>query len=541
MRDCFVALVFASLFSLAASADSIDRVSPASFFAGNPEQFIALFGTGLAGSDSTLVLFEGPAGKFEVVPSNVSDTRLDVWVPVQVTAAEGRYSMDVYAKDVGGTTRHLGPAFFDVVAQVIEAPPLLAIPEVIVVEAAGPNGAVVSFNATGVSQGGSGLSVSCDHQSPALYPLGATIVNCTASDSFGSTSGAFSIFVTDTVAPVLSLPGPIVTSDPVVTYAASATDAIAGSVPVTCTPSSGATFPAGVTTVECVAKDSFANFAYGSFTVTVNGGAPVLQLPADIVAEATSSSGAAVTFNVTATENGVVVCTPPSGSTFALGATTVNCTATNSAGSSSGSFKITVVDTTPPALTLPADITAEATSPSGAVVTWVTKATDLVDGNVSVSCTPASGSTFALGTKTVQCSATDAHGNTGTGSFNVTVKDTTPPDILRLTASPEILWPPDHKMIPVKIDAILFDAADTNPTAHIASVSSNQPINGTGDGDTAPDWEVTGSLTLNLRAERAGNEDRKYTIVVEAADFSGNVSRKSVEVKVTQIRTRPAR
>ncbi len=68
--------------------------------------------------------------------------------------------------------------------------------------------------------------------------------------------------------------------------------------------------------------------------------------------------------------------------------------------------------------------------------------------------------------------------------------------------------------------------------------SSNQPINGTGDGDTAPDWEVTGSLTLNLRAARAGNEDSKYTILFEAADFRGNVDRKSVEVQVASIAPR---
>src|SRR5581483_11656174 len=242
MRAFVAAFLFTALFSLTAAAGSIDRVSPASFFAGNPEQFIAIFGTGLAGSDSTAVVFAGPAGTFRIIPNVASDTRLDVWVPVEVTLTEGRYSIDVYATDLDGTTRHLGPAFFDVVVEVIQAPPLLSIPEVVVAEAASASGAVVFFNATGVSQGGSGLSVTCDHQTGTQFPLGPTIVNCTASDSFGSASGAFTVFVTDTAPPVLSLPAPIVTGDPVVTYTASATDAIAGSVPVTCTPSSGSTF-----------------------------------------------------------------------------------------------------------------------------------------------------------------------------------------------------------------------------------------------------------------------------------------------------------
>jgi hypothetical protein len=96
-------------------------------------------------------------------------------------------------------------------------------------------------------------------------------------------------------------------------------------------------------------------------------------------------------------------------------------------------------------------------------------------------------------------------------------------------------------MVPVTISAAVIDNGDPNPVVHIISVSSNQPINGTGDGDTAPDWEITGPLTVDLRAERAGNDDRKYTIVVEAIDASGNASQSSVEVKVTQSKGRALR
>lgn len=84
-------------------------------------------------------------------------------------------------------------------------------------------------------------------------------------------------------------------------------------------------------------------------------------------------------------------------------------------------------DSTAPVLTLPTDITAEATSASGAVVTYSASATDNVDGAITPSCTPTSGSTFALGQNTVNCSATDAAGNTASGSFKVTVWDTTAP------------------------------------------------------------------------------------------------------------------
>ena len=54
-------------------------------------------------------------------------------------------------------------------------------------------------------------------------------------------------------------------------------------------------------------------------------------------------------------------------------------------------------------------------------------ATDAVDGDVDIECAPASGATFPLGTTTVDCTATDNAGNTATGSFAVTVEDTTAP------------------------------------------------------------------------------------------------------------------
>jgi hypothetical protein len=95
---------------------------------------------------------------------------------------------------------------------------------------------------------------------------------------------------------------------------------------------------------------------------------------------------------------------------------------TDSSGlTASGSFTVTVADTTPPSLNLPGGITAEATGAAGAAVSYTATATDLVDGSVPVSCTPASGSAFPAGTTTVSCAASDAHGNAATGSFTVTV------------------------------------------------------------------------------------------------------------------------
>jgi predicted extracellular nuclease len=87
----------------------------------------------------------------------------------------------------------------------------------------------------------------------------------------------------------------------------------------------------------------------------------------------------------------------------------------------------TLPEPTPPVLHLPADITAEATSPGGAVVTYTATATDARDTDVTVNCVPASGSLFPLGSNTVNCSATNSRHKTATGSFNVFVVDTTAP------------------------------------------------------------------------------------------------------------------
>src|SRR5204862_3250487 len=111
-----------------------------------------------------------------------------------------------------------------------------------------------------------------------------------------------------------------------------------------------------------------------------------------------------------------------------VGTTTVSLQATDAAGNTAtGSFSVTVRDATPPTLALPSDITAEATSAAGAVVTFAPSSTDNVDGSEAVVCDPPSGSVFPLGTTTVRCSATDASRNAATGTFTVTVRDTTPP------------------------------------------------------------------------------------------------------------------
>jgi len=110
-----------------------------------------------------------------------------------------------------------------------------------------------------------------------------------------------------------------------------------------------------------------------------------------------------------------------------LGTTVVTVTATDAAGNvTTKTFKVTVVDTTPPVLTVPGDLTVEATSAAGAVVTFAAQATDAVS-TVKITYSKQPGSVFALGTTVVTVTATDAAGNVTTKTFKVTVVDTTPP------------------------------------------------------------------------------------------------------------------
>ncbi len=118
----------------------------------------------------------------------------------------------------------------------------------------------------------------------------------------------------------------------------------------------------------------------------------------------------------------VVTCTPASTSTFAIGTTTVTCTAADASGNqATTTFPVTVVDTAPPVLTVPADITTKATTAAGATVTYVVTATDVVSGPATPVCVPASGTAFAIGTTTVTCTASDPRGNSTSKTFTVTV------------------------------------------------------------------------------------------------------------------------
>jgi len=88
-------------------------------------------------------------------------------------------------------------------------------------------------------------------------------------------------------------------------------------------------------------------------------------------------------------------------------------------------------------------------------------------------------------------------------------------------------------MVPITVSAELVDLLDSAPTARIVGVTSNEPVDGADDGNTSPDWEITGPLSLNLRAERSGTgTGRIYTIQVEGKDAAGNTTLQAISVGV---------
>ena len=111
--------------------------------------------------------------------------------------------------------------------------------------------------------------------------------------------------------------------------------------------------------------------------------------------------------------------------------------------------------------------------------------------------------------------------------------DTTPPVIQSVTATPNVLWSPNHKMTPVSISANVTDNCSAAVTWSVTAIASDEPVNGTGDGDSAPDWSISGGHGVNLRAERAGSGDgRIYTITIVARDGAGNRATGTTTVSV---------
>ena len=195
---------------------------------------------------------------------------------------------------------------------------------------------------------------------------------------------------------------------------------------------------------------------------------------------------------------------------FPYGTTTVECEATDShANIASTAFTITVVDTLAPVVTVPAKATVQATSAAGATYTFVAMATDNVDGTLTPTCTPTSGSTFPIGTTTVECTATDVAHNTGSASFSVTVVDTIAPVLT----------------VPANIAVVMSVSATTASVTYSASATDLGQlvaVSCTSVAGTATTFAVTqqfpvGTTTVTCTANdgRGNTATRTFTVTAQ--------------------------
>ncbi|NNF07088.1 MAG: HYR domain-containing protein, partial [Candidatus Eisenbacteria bacterium] len=226
---------------------------------------------------------------------------------------------------------------------------------------------------------------------------------------------------------------------------------------------------------------------------------------------------------------------------FPKGTTVVTLVVSDGIQEDSDQVSITIEDTTPPVITCPDPITVECTEAGGTskddpqLIPFFdgVSATDICDDNPVI--TNNAPDLFALGVTTVTFYATDADDNVDSCMVDVTVEDTTPPEIT-VELDRNVLWPPNHKMVPIAATVEVTDICDPNPTFVLTSITSNEADNGIGDGNTDDDIDAefgTPDVDFELRAERKGNGDgRKYTIIYTAMDMSGNTAPDTVCVTV---------
>jgi hypothetical protein len=281
---------------------------------------------------------------------------------------------------------------------------------------------------------------------------------------------------------------------------------------------------------------------------------PILEVPPAPAAECESEEGAAVSLAAVSSDqcDSVATCGNDRGSggcdasgVYPLGATTVNFFAEDGSGNSATrQVVVEVVDTRPPLLDCPPDVTVECQSAGQA---WVALAPAAALDDCSAAVSIANGRTaggadatgsYPVGTTAVRFTATDPSGNAAECLTNVTVRDTIPPDIAA-HSTPDVLWPPNHKMAEVSVAISASDACDPNVAIELFEALSSEPddAKGGGDGHTLADVQDADLETLDsevsLRAERDGTgSGRVYSLRYRAVDFSGNQASVSAEVRV---------
>ena len=418
----------------------------------------------------------------------------------------------------------------------------------------GQCGAQVFFtaNATGTPT----PSISYSHTPGSFFPVGTTTVTATATNTCGSASTTFTVTVNDTEKPSIATSSVTRANDPGTCAAmlmldlGTVTTDNCGHATLMSVRSDGAhlgdAFPVGTTTILWTATDAAGNSSTATQLVTVNDTEkPVLTAPADLTittgADATqcgATTDDTALGTATATDNCGFTLTRegvPAGHFFPVGATTITWTATDPSGNTATATQlVTVVDTTPPAISTAAlDVPTGDGLCTATIGSLGTTAADLC-GGTTLTGTRSDGAPlgdpFPVGTTTITWIATDVAGNASSLTQTVKVSDVEIPTLAlpavaeqftgagatscAALVSDETLGTPvagdncgvtvtrtgvpEGNLFPIGTTTITYTATD--PSGNSATATQTVTVTD----NTPPSLSVPGDLTLETGANATG-------------------------------------
>lgn len=402
------------------------------------------------------------------------------------------------------------------------------------------------------------------------YGLGVSVVTVTVNDGTADpVSCSTVVTVVDTTEPIAICSDDVVvdtdTGECFATNVSLGTPTVSDNCgEVTIENDAPAVFLLGTTAVTWTFTDASNNFVTCTQLVTVEDHeAPYLPILEEIAVPHTGGKcEATVTLETPeATDNCGVASTTndaPADGVFPVGDTIVTWTATDTSGNTATTTQLVTVTNTAPVADAGIDRIVECHNVSGTGTSVTLNGTGSYDPDAGdvfsyqwsavgimfddpTSATPTAD--FPMGATTVSLIVEDQCGAIDATDVIIVVEDTTAPQIQAVVVNRQALWPPNHNMIPIALDLLVRDTCDSpEDLLVICVVSSNEPDDGTGDGEFTGDVDgsdgytspVSVNLTYNadtgrwegnlaLRAERDGsNSGRVYSIECAASDLSGN-------------------
>jgi hypothetical protein len=402
--------------------------------------------------------------------------------------------------------------------------------DIFTTKTAGQCGTVVNFVATG--SGSNCGTVVCSPASGTVFPTGTTNVVC-----LGDTGGpcTFTVTVQDPNPPTITCPSNITVDESspgfgfaTVNYPAPTLNDNCAAAVSDCNPPSGSTFPVGTTTVSCQTSDNSGHTATCSFTVRVTGINETnctITCSADVTQPAgTGQCSAVVTYPAPTTSGtcGTVTCSPPSGSTFSVGATIVSCT--NGQGADCD-FTVTVTAPSAPTITTCAsNKTVYVTENCEAAIPNLVSEVVVTGCNVTVSQSPAAGTTVGAGTYTVTITAENLVGE-ATCMATVTVRENFTGFFSPVNNLPALNVVNAGRAIPVKFSL--------NGNKGLDIFASGFPVSGEIPCDeNAPPVEVTETTTAGSSSLTYNAANDQYTYVWStSSSWAGTCRQLVVQLK----------